>query len=170
MTISMGATGDDELQGTPLVFDPVWLILERPRPNLDPPRFFAPGRLTIGTRRSEFRPSTATPTSPSISTNVQLRLDQVVGVSVERYGWGLAPPVRRAALRHRRRDRGCLLQRRGPAWVAAAADRLEPTHGHRQAGEAWSPVRLRASPMRHCSGDLPAPGQHVGRAVAVRSA
>src|SRR4051794_36203593 len=75
-----------------LVFDPVWLILERPRPNLNPPRFFAPGKLTIGDDRVDFSPSAATLVWPAAQpADVHLTLDHVVDVSRHRYSWGLVP-------------------------------------------------------------------------------
>lgn len=76
----------------PLVFDPVWLVLQRPRPNLDPPQFFAPGKLTIYDSRVEFGPSSARLAWPfGPAQKVHLSLSRVVDVSRQRYGWGLVP-------------------------------------------------------------------------------
>jgi len=91
--------GDESLGGEPLVFDPVWLIRERPRPNLNPPRFLAPGRLVIARHRGEFGPSSATLVWRPARNDIHLRMDDIVGVSRQRYGWGLFP--RFVAIRYR---------------------------------------------------------------------
>jgi hypothetical protein len=75
-----------------LSFDPVWLILRRPRPNLDPPRFLAPGELSIRGHSAEFGPSEATLVWPTARrSDVRLDMDRIVGVRRKRYGWGAAP-------------------------------------------------------------------------------
>src|ERR1700733_1135624 len=79
--------------GEGLTFDPVWLILQRPRPNMDPSSFFAPGTLVIEGQSATFGPSSATLIFPTARpSNVQLALDRIVGVGRKRYGWGLVPP------------------------------------------------------------------------------
>lgn len=76
----------------PTVFDPVWLVVEPPRPNLNPPKFFAPGRLTIDDNQVEFGPSAARLNWPfSRSRQRHLSLSRIVDVSRKRYGWGLVP-------------------------------------------------------------------------------
>ena len=81
---------DETPGGDALVFDPVWLIRERPRPNVKADRFFAPGKLVIEGQRVEFSPSEARLiTAPSPEVN--LTCDHVVGVHLERHGWGLVP-------------------------------------------------------------------------------
>jgi hypothetical protein len=76
-----------------LVVDPAWLILEKPRPNLNPPRFIALGKLTVERGRAEFGPSDGTFPWPwgGRNADVHLSMDKVVGVSLERYGWGMVP-------------------------------------------------------------------------------
>jgi hypothetical protein len=74
-----------------LVFDPVWLILKRPRPNLSPPQFLAPGRLTVTDQGAEFGPSAARLSWPSALSDARLTMDHIVGASRRRYGWGLLP-------------------------------------------------------------------------------
>jgi hypothetical protein len=77
---------------TPNVFDPVWLVLERPRPNLNPPKFFATGRLTIDDNQVEFGPSAARLNWPfGPPQQAHLSLSRIVDVSRQRYGWGLFP-------------------------------------------------------------------------------
>jgi hypothetical protein len=73
-----------------LTFDPVWLILERPRPNFNAARFLAPGKLVINGQRAEFSPSDARLVSAP-SSQVHLTCDHIIGVHLERYGRGLAP-------------------------------------------------------------------------------
>jgi hypothetical protein len=73
-----------------LTFDPVWLILERPRPNLNAARFLAPGKLVIDGHRAEFSPSDARLVSAT-SPQVRLTCDHIVDVRLERHGWGLVP-------------------------------------------------------------------------------
>jgi hypothetical protein len=73
-----------------LIFDPVWLVLERPRPNFNAARFFAPGKLVIRGQRAIFGPSDARLVSAP-SPQVHLSCDHVVGVRRERYGRGLVP-------------------------------------------------------------------------------
>jgi hypothetical protein len=80
---------EEETSG-PLIFDPVWLILERPRPNFNPGRFLAPGKLQVEGRRAEFSPSEAKLRLGS-SPRVRFTCDQIIGVRRERYGWGLVP-------------------------------------------------------------------------------
>ena len=80
-----GASRADEL-----TFDPVWLILERPRPNLNAARFLAPGKLVIDRHMAEFSPSEARLVS-AVSPQVHLTCDHIVDVHLQRYGWGLAP-------------------------------------------------------------------------------
>ncbi len=78
--------------GNGLTFDPVWLILQRPRPNLDPSRFIAPGKLVVEGQSGVFGPSSATLLFPGVRpSSVRLTLGRIVGVSRKRYGWGLAP-------------------------------------------------------------------------------
>ena len=84
-----------------LAFDPVWMILERPRPNLNPRRFFALGRLRLEDRRLEFGPSAAK-LRLGPSPKASLSTDQVVRVRLERHGWGLVP--RFVAIDHRADD------------------------------------------------------------------
>jgi hypothetical protein len=74
------------------VFDPVWLVLEPSRPNLDPPKSFALGRLTIDNSQVEFGPSAARLNWPfGRPQQPHLPLSQIVHVSRQRYGWGLVP-------------------------------------------------------------------------------
>jgi hypothetical protein len=82
-----------ELEGSDapaLTFDPVWLILERPRPNFDPGRFFAPGKLEVKDGRVSFGPS-GTRLTMGPSPKVHFTCDHVVSVRCEKYGWGLVP-------------------------------------------------------------------------------
>jgi hypothetical protein len=73
-------------------FDPVWLILRRVRPNLDPPSFFAPGRLVVEGDHATFGPSGATLAWPSARPgNVRLAMDRIVDVRRKHYGWGIVP-------------------------------------------------------------------------------
>src|SRR5665213_3573820 len=75
-----------------LTFDPVWLILQRARPNLDPPSFLAPGKLVIEGERATFGPSEATLVWPSARpSNVRLTMNRIVSVRRKRYGWGVVP-------------------------------------------------------------------------------
>jgi hypothetical protein len=75
-----------------LTFDPVWLILKRARPNLDPPSFFAPGQLYIKGGRGTFGPSGAKLVWPTAQpSDVRLAMERITGVRRKRYGWGLVP-------------------------------------------------------------------------------
>jgi hypothetical protein len=79
-------------RGLALRFDPVWLILKRPRPNFDPPSFMAPGALSVDGQRATFGPSGARLYSASAERpNTHLTMDRVVGVRRKRYGWGVVP-------------------------------------------------------------------------------
>lgn len=80
----------DALSAEVLTFDPVWLILERPRPNLNAGRFFAPGKLVIQRHGAEFSPSDARLVSAP-SPQVHLTCDHISDVHLERYGRGLVP-------------------------------------------------------------------------------
>ena len=87
------------LTGEALAFDPVWLVLKRPRPNADPSSFFAPGKLTFDGRNAAFSPSSAKLSFPFSQTRaMNLTLGTIVAVDRERYGWGLVP--RLVAIRH----------------------------------------------------------------------
>jgi len=89
--------------GEGLAFDPVWLILRRPRPNMDPSSFFAPGKLVIEGQGAIFGPSSAALIFPTARpSNVHLTLGRIVGVDRKRYGWGLVP--RFVAIRHEADD------------------------------------------------------------------
>jgi hypothetical protein len=75
-----------------LTLDPVWLILRRPRPNFDPPDFFAPGQLTVQGEGGSFGPSDATLSWPGSSkSDKHLNMDRIIGVRRKRYGWGVVP-------------------------------------------------------------------------------
>lgn len=74
----------------PLIFDPVWLILERPRPNFNPGRFLAPGKLQVQGRRAVFSPSEAK-LRLGPSPKVHFTCDHIVAARRKRYGWGLVP-------------------------------------------------------------------------------
>jgi hypothetical protein len=75
-----------------ITFDPVWLILKRPRPNLDPQSFLAPGVLSIERQRATFGPSEARLLWPtSRASDTKLTMDRIVGVRRKRYGWGVVP-------------------------------------------------------------------------------
>jgi hypothetical protein len=80
----------DALSADVLTFEPVWLILERPRPNFSAGRFFAPGKLVINDHRAEFSPSDARLVSAP-SPQVHLTCDNITDVHLERYGRGLVP-------------------------------------------------------------------------------
>jgi hypothetical protein len=84
-----------------LTFDPVWMILERPRPNLNPGRFLAPGKLRFEGKRAEFGSSEAR-LRLGPSPKASFSTDQIVEVSLERYGWGLVP--RFVAIEYRTAD------------------------------------------------------------------
>jgi hypothetical protein len=78
--------------GRALRFDSVWLLLKRPRPNIDPSSFMAPGALSIDGQRATFEPSEARLSWPSDQApNKHLTMDRVVGVRRKRYGWGVVP-------------------------------------------------------------------------------
>jgi len=84
-----GSTGSG---GPVLKFDPVWLVLKRPRPNFDPPSFLAPGELLIEGHGAKFGPSDATLSWPFDRTpDKHLTMDRIVGVRRKRYGWGVVP-------------------------------------------------------------------------------
>jgi hypothetical protein len=93
----------DEEASESLTFEPVWLILERPRPNLNPGRFFAPGKLQIEGRRAVFSPSAAR-LRLGPSQKAHFTCDHIIGVRRERYGWGLVP--RFVAIEHRTAEGG----------------------------------------------------------------
>lgn len=76
----------------PLTFDPVWLVLRRPRPNFNPPAYFAPGQLTVDGEGGSFGPSGAALSwSVSSKSDKYLKMDRIVGVCRKRYGWGVVP-------------------------------------------------------------------------------
>jgi hypothetical protein len=81
---------EDQSNARVLTFDPVWLIRERPRPNFDPARFFAPGKLVVNGNRAEFSPSDARLVYAA-PPQVHLTCDHITDVHLERYGSGLAP-------------------------------------------------------------------------------
>jgi hypothetical protein len=85
-----GMADEAEPSARVLTFDPVWLIRERPRLNLDPARFLAPGKLVLDGHRAEFSPSDARLVSAP-SPRVHLTCDHIVDVHLKRFGWGLAP-------------------------------------------------------------------------------
>lgn len=93
----------DEGASNTIAFDPVWLILELPRPNLNPARFFAPGKLVIDGHRAEFSPSDARLVSAP-TPQVDLTCEHIVDVHLERYGWGLVP--RLVAITYEKPDGG----------------------------------------------------------------
>ena len=73
-----------------LTFDPVWLILKRARPNLDPPSFIAPGALSLVGHRGSFGPSAASLVWPTARpSKVELTMDRILAVQRKRWGWGL---------------------------------------------------------------------------------
>jgi hypothetical protein len=75
-----------------LAFDPVWLILKRVRPNLDPPSFMAPGVLSVDGHRATFGPSESRLYWPSArAPETSLTMDRIVGVRRKCYGWGVVP-------------------------------------------------------------------------------
>jgi hypothetical protein len=75
-----------------LVFDPVWFVLKRVRPNFHPPSYFVPGMLSVDGRRVRFGPSGAALLwLTRKSDDVSVTFDHVVAVRRERYGWGLVP-------------------------------------------------------------------------------
>jgi hypothetical protein len=75
-----------------LTFDPVWLILKRARPNLDPPSFVAPGELSLVGHRGTFGPSSSSLVWPTARpSKVGLTMDRILAVRRKRWGWGLFP-------------------------------------------------------------------------------
>ena len=75
-----------------ITFDPVWLVLRRPKPNLKPPSYFAAGALSVGESQIRFGPSSSSLLWPGRQPNdINRTLERVTKVATRRYGWGLVP-------------------------------------------------------------------------------
>lgn len=74
-------------------FDPVWHVRRRPRPSFEPARYFALGVLVVQGPTVEFhsKEPTGSLTLLGGTATVDIRMNEVQSVGVERYGWGLFP-------------------------------------------------------------------------------
>lgn len=76
-----------------LIFEQVWHILGRVRPNMNPAKYIEMGTLTVTADCITFRcrPEASFPFMPPQGAKGLMRLDSVVSVTRRRYGWGFVP-------------------------------------------------------------------------------
>ncbi len=77
-----------------LVFVPIWRIVQKPRPNLNPSEFVNVGELTVTPREVSFRfdkPSanSSMPIPDDPATGIVM--SRITNVGLRRYGWGPFP-------------------------------------------------------------------------------
>jgi hypothetical protein len=76
-----------------LVLSPVWRVMRRSRPNLNPPRFFRVGTLTVTSAELKFHSQDSRGLLWPIPRDERsdIRITNVSAVQLRRYGWGLVP-------------------------------------------------------------------------------
>jgi hypothetical protein len=77
-----------------LVFVPIWRILRKPRPNLNPSKFLSVGELTVTPEEVSFRSGKSSadsfmpiPNNPATG----IVMSRISNVGLRRYGWGPFP-------------------------------------------------------------------------------
>jgi hypothetical protein len=77
-----------------LVFAPIWQIVRRPRPNLNPSKFLNVGELTVTPREVSFRSDKSSASSSMPIPNdppTGIVISRIANVGLRRYGWGPFP-------------------------------------------------------------------------------
>jgi hypothetical protein len=77
-----------------LVFAPIWRILGKPRPDINPSKFFDVGELTVTPQEVSFRSDKASANSFTSIPNdpaTAIVMSRISNVGLRRYGWGPFP-------------------------------------------------------------------------------